>query len=135
MMNPVKFLKTLYFGDRFCTKLVLDGYNNQVELHVNLISRVRDESGEWDYYTDEDVENGAVVIIGVKKVTLDESGLIPNDQIYDVYANEINEGIYEFVIETSYVDKKALTHDLVIKVVADGVYLFDPAKPDMKIID
>lgn len=134
-LNPVQFLKTVYFGDRFCTELVIDSNNNRVELHVNQVSRIRDTSGEWNYYSDEDVENGAIVITGVQKITFDESGLFPNDQIYDVYAIQISEGIYEFVIETSYVDEKALTHDLTFKIIGEGVYIFDPTRPNIKITE
>ena len=133
-MNAIDFLKTLYFGDRYCTKLLLDSANNKVELHVNQVSRIRDKSGEWNYYTDEDIENGILVFTDIKKVFLDESGLLPNDQIYDVYANE-HDGVYEFVIETSYVDASALTHDLTIRIIGEGVYLLDPTKPDVRIQD
>lgn len=66
-MNAIDFLKTLYFGDRYCTKFLLDSTNNKVELHVNQISRIRDKSGEWNYYTDEDIENGVLVFTGIKK--------------------------------------------------------------------
>lgn len=134
-MNPIKFLKTLYFGDRFCTKLVLDGYNNQLELHLNQISRIRDESGEWNYYSDEDIKNGVIVIEGIKKVVLDQSGLIPNDQVYSISANEIGEGIFEFIIETSRVDENAITHDLIIRIEGENVYLVDPTKPNVKFVD
>ena len=48
-MNAIDFLKTVYFGDRYCTKLLLDSTNNKVELHINQISRIRDKSGEWNY--------------------------------------------------------------------------------------
>lgn len=133
-MNAIDFLKTVYFGDRYCTKLSLDSTNNQVELHINQISRIRDKSGEWNYYLDEDIENGVLVFTGIKEVFLDKSGLMPNDQIYDVHANEQN-GIYEFVIETSHVDVSALTHDLTIRIIGEGVYLLDPTKPDVRIQD
>lgn len=134
-MNPIEFLKTIYFGDRYCTKLVTDSKKKQVELHVNTISRIRDKSGEWNCYFDEDIDNGAVVITGVKKMTFDESGLLPNDQIYDVYASEIGEGIYEFSIETSHVDEKGLTTDLIFRVMGESVYLLDPKQPNIMITE
>ncbi len=134
-MNPVEFLKTIYLGDRFCIKTVVDGFNNQFEFHVNQISRIRDASGEWNYYTDEDIENGTIVITDVKKVIFDGSGLIPNDQIYDVYANKIDDTVYEFTFETSHVDEKAMTHDITIRVVGESAYLLDPAKPDNRITE
>ena len=74
-MNPIEFLKTLYFGDRFCTKIVIDGCNNKFEFHVDAISRTRDATGQWNYYFDEDVENGIVVVSDIKKCILIVLGL------------------------------------------------------------
>lgn len=127
-MNPIEFLRTIYLGDRYCTKVVIDTNNNTFEFHVNLISRIRDESGEWNYHSDEDILNGVIVITGISKVMLDSSGLIPNDQIYDLKANLIKEMKYEFIFNVSHVDKNAITHDLILEIVGDGIYLFDPIK-------
>jgi hypothetical protein len=132
-MDVTNFLKTIYLGDRFCTKMVLDGLNNQFELHINQISRIRDVSGEWNFYTDEDIKNGIIVIAGVKKIIFDESGLLPNDQVYDIYANKIDDTTYQFIIETSHIDEKTQTHDLIIKVLGEGGYLIDPTRSDIKI--
>ena len=132
-MSVQNFLKTIYLGDRFCTKIVIDGLNNQFELHVNQISRIRSASGEWNFYANEDIKNGILVIAGVTKIVFDESGLIPNDQIYDVRADRIDDTLYQFVIETSHVDSKAQTHDLVVKVLGETAYLIDPTKPNVKI--
>lgn len=49
-MNPIDFIKTLYFGDRGLTKILLDLCENKRELHIDCISRVRDKSGEWKFY-------------------------------------------------------------------------------------
>ncbi|MGE5405403.1 MAG: DUF6258 family protein [Candidatus Saccharibacteria bacterium] len=133
-MKPDQFLKTVYLGDRYCTKLVLDGCNHCVEIHVNQISRIRDKTGVWNYYIDEDIENWAIVITGVKAVYLDDSGFMPNDEI-DIYASESSDGYFEFVIDSCHVDDEAETHNLVIKVVGKGVHLIDPARPNQLIID
>src|SRR3972149_9108993 len=131
-MDTINFLKTIYFGDRFCTRIVIDGLNNHLELHVNCISRIRDVSGKWNFHTNEDIENGILIISGVKKINFDDSGLIPNDQIYDVYADRINDNLYEFTIETSRVDEKAQTHDLIIKILGETAYLLDPTNSGVK---
>lgn len=134
-MNPIEFLKTLYFGDRYCTKLITDNEKNKVELYVNTISRIRDKSGEWNCYFDEDIDDGGLIITRVKKIIFDKSGLLPNDQIYDIYASKIGEGIYEFSIETSHVDKKGVTTDLILKVIGEGIYLLDPKQPNVMITE
>lgn len=132
-MSPIEFLKSIYLGDRYCESLDIDHEKKEVKIKVNRISRIRDKSGIWEYYYDEDIEEGVIVIYGVNNVVLDESGLLPNDQIYDIYAIEINNGIYEFTIETSYVDEEAITTDLIFKFIGKGVYLVDPSNPNIKI--
>lgn len=133
-MNPINFLETLYLGDRYCTKMIINSQGNLLEVHVNLISRVRDVSGEWNFYTDEDIENGIIVFFGLREIHFDQSGLIPNDELYNIKATKFSENVYEFIIETSNVSKNALTTDLMIKVLAEGVYLLDPNNPEKKII-
>ncbi|KKQ49982.1 MAG: hypothetical protein US69_C0001G0010 [candidate division TM6 bacterium GW2011_GWF2_38_10] len=135
LMNTIDFLKTLYLGDRYCTKMVINGIDNNFEIHINCISRIRDILGKWNFYTTEDIENGIIVIDGVKKIIFDQSGLLPNDEIYDIYAKQISHNLYEFTIEASHVDDNSMTHDLTIKVIGESVYLIDPKKPTMKIIN
>ena len=133
-LNPIEFLKTIYYGDRYCTAFVVDEINKIIEIHINLISRIRNKSGHWNYYSDEDIENGILVITNVKEVCMDKSGLMPNDQIYDIYAKQVDEKNYEFTIETSYIDEDARTHDLFIKVIGQGVYITDPTNLEIKIL-
>lgn len=134
-MNVEQFIKSLYLGDRFCTKLIFDGDKNQVELHINLISRVRSESGEWNFYSDEDIENGAIVFAGIKSIDLGDLKMLPNDQLYNIDVKNLSNDLYEFVIETSHVDQDAMTHDLTIRLVAEGAFLMNPLMPEVKIFD
>ncbi|MCC3868917.1 DUF6258 family protein [Terrisporobacter mayombei] len=132
-MNTIDFLKTLYFGDRYCVDFNIDNKKKEVRIIVNCISRIRSESGEWDYYCDEDIEMGTVVIHGVNEVILDKTGLTPNEDIYDIYATKIENELYKFTIEASYIDEEAETTDLMFTVIGEGVYLLDPSKPNIKI--
>ena len=134
-MNVEEFLKTIYLGDRYCTKIVMDGSNNNVEIHVNQISRIRDEAGQWNLYYDEDIVNGVIVITNVEKIAFDESGLMPNDQLYDIYAEELANDSYEFVIEASNIDEDANTKDVMIKIIGGGIYISDPKRPNVRITD
>lgn len=120
---------------RLCKDFVIDESNNRVELHVNLISRIRDELGQWNYYSEEDIKDGIMVISGVKEVFLDTSGLMPNDQIYEVTAKKIDHDTYVFAIETSHVDEQAQSHDITIRVVGKEMFLVDPSNPSKKIKD
>ena len=126
MLNCKEFLKTIYFGDRFCTKVNIDCTNNKFELHLNRISRIRDNNGNWNYYDKEDIENGIIVINDIESVLFDDSGLIPNDQIYAIYANEINNDKYEIIIEASNVDDSYNSNDIVIKIIGKSIHLKNP---------
>ncbi len=52
-MNIPDFLKTIYLGDRACKSILLDGYENEVKIQIDCISRVRGET--WDYYNEENL--------------------------------------------------------------------------------
>ena len=80
-MHPADFLKTLYLGDRGCKGLNIDTWNETVSMVVTEVSRVRSETGDWNFYTDEDIENGHVVFNGVKSLTFHPPGVLPNDKI------------------------------------------------------
>ena len=56
-MKPMEFLKTVYLGDRCCTGISWDPRTKEIRLFINKISRVRDPSGNWEYYTDEDIDD------------------------------------------------------------------------------
>lgn len=47
-MNPIKFLKTIYLGNRYCTKIVIDTHNNtfefQFELIQSLLLKIKDNT-------------------------------------------------------------------------------------------
>ena len=131
-MNPIDFLKTIYLGDRYCTKFYISLEDKKVEIHVNNVSRIRSESGIWNYYSDEDIKNGIIVISEVESVREDSSGLKPNDQIYEIIAKEENDK-YHFLIECCHVDKDIITHDLQFEIVANDIYLVDPTDLTQKI--
>ena len=80
-MNPTEFVKTIYLGDRACKAIIIDGWNSCVRLQVDCISRVRDMTGKWDFYTEEDVSDGFIVFDGVGAIELRNAGHVPNDSI------------------------------------------------------
>ena len=77
--DPLKFLKTIYLGDRGVTGISMDSVRKTVKIHIDCISRVRGEN--WNYYTDEDLENASIVFTGCKKFFFDTNGMLPSDFI------------------------------------------------------
>lgn len=77
--DPLKFLKTIYLGDRGITGISMDTDNGIIKIHIDCISRIRGK--HWDHYTDEELENGAIVFSGCKKFFFDTNGMLPSDFI------------------------------------------------------
>lgn len=140
-MDPIEFLKTIYLGDRGLKNILIDGWNNRVVLQIDLISRVRDASGYWNFYSDEDIADGFLVFTGVESIRVDPPGLIPNDFI-DVIGAERLEGkaqerfCVRFSTPASVTRPDGVTVlDGVTEIVAKGVHLEDPARPGLQIIE
>ena len=131
-MNAKEFLYTIYLGDRGLKSILLDGWNHRVVLQIDLISRVRSASGQWDYYADEDIVDGLIVFTDVESVFFDPPGFISGDYI-DLVGVEMlppQKGDNEhqrFVAEFSTA--------AVVRILAGGVHLEDPARPGLLIRD
>lgn len=134
-MNPIEFVNTIYLGDRFCKCITIDGFGDQVKIQVNMISRIRSESGNWEYYNDENIEDGIIVFDGTESIIFEPQGYVPNDEIEIVGVDQIegNEEKFLFQISTASCNKKGEYNEVTIKIVAKGIYLEDPANPDERI--
>lgn len=78
-MTPIDFLRTIYLGDRMCKAFHIDGHKGEVKIEVDLISRVRGQA--WDFYSEEDIQDGFVVLEGVTSIAFEPAGPLPNDWI------------------------------------------------------
>jgi len=140
-MRPAEFLKTVYLGDRACKSILIDGWNERVELKVDSISRVRSESGNWEFYTDEDIDEGRIVFSSVKSITFSPCGLIPNDLInsYEVNpfkaenAAEEEYPLYVFRFSIVSVDSQRIPCEVVVEIIAKAIHLEDPKHPGIAI--
>ena len=80
-MTPIDFLKTIYLGDRALKGYSIDSWNQIVKLHISEISRVRSKDGQWNFYNDENLEDGRIVFEGVTSFLVVPSGAILDDYI------------------------------------------------------
>jgi hypothetical protein len=136
-VTPQQFLATIYLGDRACTGVTIDAVHKRVCLHVDLISRVRDPSGQWNYYPDEDIIDGTIVFSGASWVSFDPTGPIPNDFIDEITASAVdapgNGGKHSFEIWVGSVDEQRGPTMVKISIRADDIHLEDPRKPGERI--
>jgi uncharacterized protein DUF6258 len=143
MKNPVELAKSIYLGDRACKSIKLDGWNKRVSLEVDNISRVRDPSGNWNFYVSEDIKNGRIVFDGVTSCSISPQGLLPNDWIDIVSVEPVSEPTapltpktaYLFTISLGAVDETGAGQELTLKIVASAMYLEDPGRSDCRIAD
>ena len=129
--DPLKFLKTIYLGDRGVIGISMDSDNGIIKIHIDCISRIRGEN--WNYYTDEDLENGAIVFIGCKKFFFDTNGVLPGDFIEIESLEQLADNEYSIVFDVSSYsfDEKRLV-PAKLKIIFQSVHL---ESCDGKVID
>jgi hypothetical protein len=132
-MLASEFLKTIYLGDRACKSITIDGWNNCVAIKVDEISRVRSESGNWEFYNDENIVDGLLVFSDVRSVLFDPAGPIPNDYISDLSAEPLPDGHIRFRFSAASVDKSARRTEVLVMVEAKRLHLEDPSAPGVVI--
>jgi len=121
-MNPEKLLSTIYLGDRACKKILIDGWNNRFCIQVSVISRIKENTDSWNYYSDEDIENGWIIFTNVSYLKIIPEGLIPNDLINYVKVKKSNEE-YVFDISIDSVAESGRGKEIVIQVTAQKIYI------------
>ncbi|WP_156162589.1 MULTISPECIES: DUF6258 family protein [Burkholderia] len=122
--NPFDFFKTVYLGDRACKAISINTWDSVVRVQVDLISRIRSASGNWDFYADEDVENGFIVFKNVKYFSMAPEGLLPNDLINSVSVEKDDqEGFWVFVLSIDSADERGQSEEVQIRIVAESVFI------------
>ncbi|TLP68906.1 hypothetical protein FEE96_01055 [Parasedimentitalea maritima] len=95
-MDVQQFVSSIYLGDRGCMGVVFDKEANEVRIEVDCISRLAPGTKTWNFYNDENVENGAIVFRGVTQFFRPENGWLPNDYINYLELVSEQDGVYHF---------------------------------------
>lgn len=125
-MDAVKFINTIYLGDRCITGINIDSEHMSVKIQVDVISRIRSADGNWNFYTDEDIPNGKIVFNGCKRFILDSQGIIPSDFIDISEISKVGDEEYKIIFDASQYDfdqKKNIP--ITIQIIFSEVYIED----------
>lgn len=123
MQDISNLINSIYLGDRFCEKVEMN--RHKIVIQINLISRIKEGSKEWNYYAEGDIEHGCLVFDDV--VEYCQSKDLPfNDEIYEIRVTEKENDIYSFIISGCNVSGKAVTTDVQLHVRAKNFYIYDP---------
>ena len=132
-MLAAEFLRTIYLGDRACKSITIDGWKHRVVIRVDEISRVRSETGNWEFYNDENIVDGLLVFSDVRSVLFDPAGPIPNDYISGLTAEPLPDGRFRFLFSAASVDQSACSTEVLVTIEAKRVHLEDPSVPGIVI--
>lgn len=125
-MDAVKFINTIYLGDRCITGINIDSEHMSVKIQVDVISRIRSADGNWNFYTDEDIPNGKIVFNGCKRFILDSQGIIPSDFIDISEISKVGDEEYKIIFDASQYDfYQKRNIPITIQIVFSEVYIED----------
>ncbi len=124
-MNPIDFLRTIYLGDRWIKKILIDNETKSISFQIDCISRIRSKSGNWEFYNDENIDNGLIVFEKVSYYDLGKTGNFPNDEIHSIEVKEKSPNLFEFFIEANYINSDAISQTIETTIIAESVYLSD----------
>lgn len=132
-LDCLRLLQTIYLGDRACKGFCVDSWESKLLIKVDQISRVRSSSGIWDFYSDEDIHDGYIAFTGLERLTLDPTGLVPNDTIEELNLLPYGgTGSYRFELVAGHMSdgESAIVR---MGIWANGIHLIDPVKPGVEI--
>ncbi|HCA7079835.1 TPA: hypothetical protein MX214_002988 [Citrobacter sedlakii] len=88
----------IYLGDRAIKKIEFDLWEKEIRIQVNLISRLAYGTTEWNFYNNEDLEDGYFVFSDVDFFNITPEGSIPDDYIISMITDKVNGEYFESTI-------------------------------------
>lgn len=123
MKKIKKFLRSIYLGDRYCENI--ENKDGKISFQINCISRVKEGTEEWNYYSDENIEHGRLVFDEVVEFS-SSSELVINDEIYEIDVVEKKDDIYSFIVYGCNISDEAISTDIELQIKARKFYIYDP---------
>lgn len=138
-LTPAEFLQTVYVGDRACKAVRIESWRKEVVLEVDELSRIRSPSGQWEFYTTEDIPDGRIVFTGVEAIHFQPAGPLPNDFINEISAepadNDPERKRWRFEVSISSVAADGRSTEIIVRLTGNGVHLEDPRRPGVQILE
>ncbi|ECI0414653.1 TPA: hypothetical protein JDL67_005101 [Salmonella enterica subsp. salamae] len=88
----------IYLGDRAIKKIEFDLWEKEIRIQVNLISRLAYGTTEWNFYNNEDLEDGYFVFFDIDYFNITPEGSIPDDYIISMITDKVNGEYFESTI-------------------------------------
>ncbi|RJT20238.1 DUF6258 family protein [Buttiauxella izardii] len=86
----------IYLGDRAVKGIEIDSWELIVRIRINSISRLPEGGAEWNFYNEEDLENGYMVFSNVSDFQINPPGSIPDDYVVDYSFTKISDREFLF---------------------------------------
>lgn len=133
-ISTEKFVNSIYLGDRACKQLNIDTWSKTVSIQVDTISRIRSDDGNWNFYCEEDINDGFLVFKEVESILFNGNGKLPNDRINYLNAVQQIDGLFSFTLSIDSIDKNGVNEEIILKLIAKEICIQDPSKPDKLIV-
>ncbi|EDL5765574.1 hypothetical protein CWG77_17385 [Salmonella enterica subsp. enterica serovar Senftenberg] len=88
----------IYLGDRAIKKIEFELWEKEIRIQINLISRLAYGTTEWNFYNNEDLEDGYFVFFDVDCFSITPEGSIPDDYIISMITDKVNGEYFESTI-------------------------------------
>ena len=121
-MTIERLCESIYLGDRCC--IGVDVCNEKIMFQIDLISRIKEGTTEWNYYNDRNIENGYIVFDRLVDYNV-KNGTTINDEI-EIHYLSCDNGIYHFRVEgAEYTGEDNSYNWVTIDIACHDLYLLD----------
>lgn len=119
-------------GEEFISQIMFDALKNEVHITIKNIIRYVSDNFETESDKEIVIEEGVLVLTGVKKIFFDSNGVLPND-LEKIEVGAIQNGLFEIKFYAFDQDEKTFQYiPSTFRIVAKDCYLIDTKNPSVK---